>query len=165
MTEIIQEMTADRDKLEMSLGDILDVKAGVLLALIAVVATLTAGLLAYSGIGKISQWCELLSLVTLVVAGVFSCLTLFPRDYVLPDLPEAYNKWQEELRKYYSDPVDVNTEMIKGFESTAFQRINYNHENNKAKSRFLFTSFAFTLVALASNVVTLAILGASKVLS
>jgi hypothetical protein len=44
-TNIFDTMTMERDHLELSLGDTLDVKGGILLAVITILGTLTGALL------------------------------------------------------------------------------------------------------------------------
>jgi hypothetical protein len=164
--ETLQEMTLERDRQELSLGDALDVKAGILLAVIAVLASLSGILFAIpnllSGMGEIAQ---LVSILCLVLACIFAVLTVIPRNYALADTPSKFVEWAESLRDYY--PTDTDREIVvqAGIAQKAAERIESNHKVNNLKSKLLALSFWPALVALVIDFSTLVIIGTFKVLS
>lgn len=163
---IYDTMTAERDQLELSLGDTLDVKAGILLAVITILGTLTGALLTSSSLGKSSQIAQVVSLSLLVLGCTFAIVAMLPRDYLLPDLPGKYKKWIDDVKQFYKDdPEEAESQTANGMAQVANERIETNHKINSNKSRYLSLSFWPTLLALAIDIGTLAVLGVSKILS
>jgi hypothetical protein len=164
--DIIGDMTMDRDHLELSLGDTLDVKAGIVLAAITVLGSLTGSLLASTGLGREWQVVQMFSLAALAIAAFFAVMALVPRDYLLPDTPDKYRKWVSELTELYKDyPGELETQTIEGLTQIASERIQTNHQINATKSWYLAVSFWATIAALGIDMVSLAALGVSKLLS
>jgi hypothetical protein len=166
LTNILRDMTMERDHFELTLGDTLDVKAVIVLALITVLGTLTGSLLASGTIGKELQTIQMLSLTLLALGAFFAVMTMVPRDYLLPDMPDKYTAWLDELKEYYKDnPGDLDSKAAEGLAQVAAERIAANHDLNSSKSRYLVISFWLTIAALTLNMLTLAALGVSKLLS
>ena len=163
--QFLTEMTAERDHLELSLGDTLDVKAGILLAVITILGSLTAALITTPNLSKGLSIAQMASLGLLVVGCVFAILALFPRNYLLPNLPSKYAEWAEKLQQYYERPEEAEAQATQDLTRVANQRIERNHKLNSAKSRYLHLSFWPTLLALAIDIGTLGYLGALKILS
>ena len=93
-------------------------------------------------------------------------MALVPRDYLLPDTPDKYRKWLEDLKEYYkNNPEQLESKTIEGITEVATERIATNHGINSAKSQYLTVSFWMTITALTIDIVTLAALGLLKLLS
>ncbi len=166
MTRMVQEATTDRDRMELSLGDTLDVKTGILLAAIAVLGALTSGLLTNGSLGKGVQTAQIVSLGMLSVGAFFAVWAIWPRDYLLPELPDAYAKWLLDLRNHYGNAQDQAESAFEiGMISKANERIHRNHRINRIKSRWLFRAFVPTFIALLIDLGTLASIEAVKFLS
>jgi hypothetical protein len=166
MAGIVQETTLDRDRMELSLGDTLDVKTGILLAAITVLGALTSTLLGSSTIGKPLETAQIVSLGLLATGAFFAVWAIWPRNYLLPDLPDAYAKWMHDLTRHYEHNLEqAESEFESGIMKQANERIHRNHRINASKSRWLFRAFWPTLLALLIDLGTLASLGAIKLLS
>lgn len=148
-----------KDALEFGLGDTLDVKASILLAAIALLATQTA----YFLDKQVSGLPHLLlvgAALLLVLATVAALLELWPRDYMAP-VPESGGLNRiEELSQFYSEFEDADADFIlaeltKDEIEWAIDRIGRNRKANNFKSRFLNLSFYLTLVAMGLNIATL----------
>ena len=122
--------------------------------------------MASSAIGRELQLVQMLSLACLAIAALFSVIAMVPRDYLLPDTPDKYKKWVEELREYYKDNPDaVESQTREALTQVATERITKNHDINSAKSRYLEISFWLTIAALAVDITSLAAIGLLKLLS
>lgn len=166
MADIFHDMVLDRDRFELSLGDTLDVKAGIVLAVITLLGTLTAALLASTSLGKCIQAAQLASLFLLVLGSLFAVWTLVPRGYFLPNLPDEYAKWFQRLEQHYKDnPAEADLQVAKEISNLAMERIKKNHDINRKKSRYLVLSFWPTLLALIVDIVTLITLMISRLSS
>jgi hypothetical protein len=165
--DIIGDMTMERDHMELSLGDTLDVKAGIVLAAITVLGSLTGTLLGSTPpIPKEAQIAQMFSLGFIAVGALFSVMAMVPREYLLPDTPEKYRKWIEDLKEYYKDnPAELESKTVEGLTQVATQRITTNHEINSAKSGYLVVSFWVTIAALTIDMVSLAAIALLKLLS
>lgn len=166
MRAVVQEAAFERDRLEFSLGDTLDVKSGILLAAITVLGTLTGGLLAISDLAKPLQTAQMISLGLLAIGACFTVWSIWPRSYLMPDMPEVYAGWMRELKEYYKDDAErAESEFEIGLTAKANERVERNHGINAMKSRWLFRAFVPTLIALLIDLGTLGYLGALKLLS
>ncbi len=166
MENIFQEMTLERDHQELSLGDAIDVKAGILLAVIAVLATLSGILFAIPKLlSEEGEVVQLASIMCLAVACVFAVLTVLPRDYFIAELPRKYEAWGDTLRQYYGSDAERQAAIASGIVEQASKRIEKNQKINLKKSQLLSRSFWPVLIALAIDVCTLFVLGLVRVLS
>jgi hypothetical protein len=155
----------ERDRQELALGDTLDVKSGILLALIAVLATVSGTLLADPHLGQLYGVAQIASLCIAATGAFCAVWSLFPRDYSLPGAPEAYRRFFEGVGLAFPDDPDGGEHYaIEGIASLAAQRIEVNHALNATKSKWLNFAFFPAIIALTINLITLVCLAASKTL-
>ncbi len=151
------EINAKED-LSLRLGDALDVKASIGLAVILFLATQSAYLLD-KGVPHLGIVYQILSIVCIVIAAIFSLLELWPVVYVLPEpeSPEISHRI-EELTLHYSAYPDVEVYAAKAFMDDqinwATKRIADNQKKNRRKSTLLAVSFCFTGFAVVINLLT-----------
>ena len=156
----------DRDQQELSLGDTLDVKAGVLLALIAVLATISGALLADPHLERYYGIAQMVSLCVAAVGAFCAVWALIPRSYFLPGSPAKYKKYLEGMELAYSDnPSEGEQRAMAEIAEMAAQRIEVNHAINATKSRWLSYAFYPALVALVIDLGTLVSVAIAKSLS
>jgi hypothetical protein len=166
MSSILHDITMERDQQELSLGDTLDVKAGILLALIAVLATISGTLLSDSHLERFYGVGQMVSLCVIAVGAFFAVWTLIPRNYWLPGSPITYEKYLEEMELAFSDnPGEGERQATVGITKMAAERVQKNHEHNADKSRWLTCAFVPVLIALTIDLATLVCLAAAKILS
>lgn len=163
--QFLAEMTTERDHLELSLGDTLDVKAGILLAVITILGSLTAALITTPNLNRWLSIAQMVSLGLLAIGCAFAIVALFPRKYLLPNLPNTYAAWAEQLQEYFERPEEAEARATQDLTRVANQRIERNHKLNSIKSTYLNLSFWPTLVALAIDIGALAYLCVIKILS
>jgi hypothetical protein len=153
----LEEINAKED-LSLRLGDALDVKASIGLAIILFLATQSAYLLD-KGLPRFGMAMQIFSIVCVVLAALFALSELWPIVYVLPE-PESPEISQriEELTTHYSAYPDVETNAAKAFMDDqidwATKRIADNQKKNRRKSALLALSFLFTVGAVAINLLT-----------
>jgi hypothetical protein len=166
MNSLLQDMTLERDSLELNIGDALDIKAGILLAMIAVLASLSG---IFFAIPKLlsdrAEIAQLVSILCLALACIFAVLTVIPRTYLLSETPCKYAEWVDSLGQYYPSESEREIAMRAGIVQKAAERIESNLKINKKKSKLLALSFWPALAALVIDVGTLVLLGTIKVLS
>jgi len=151
------EINAKED-LSLRLGDALDVKASIGLAVILFLATQSAYLLD-KGLPRLGIVYQIFSIACVVLAAIFSLWELWPMVYVLPspESPEISHRI-EELRAHYSAYPDVETLAAEAFMDDeiawAAKRIADNQKKNRKKSIRLELSFVFTGGAVVINLLT-----------
>jgi hypothetical protein len=159
---LLGEINAKED-LSLRLGDALDVKASIHLAILIFLATQTAYFFDKS-LPRLAVNMQLFSLVCEIAAIVFALLELRPIKYILPE-PESVviTDRIDELTQFYrgmhSETVehDVAWAITRDQIAWTKKRITNNQKLNRLKSGFLEASFWFTLGAVVLNVLTLTI--------
>jgi hypothetical protein len=151
------EINAKED-LSLRLGDALDVKASIGLAVILFLATQSAYLLD-KGLPRFGMAMQIVAIACVVLAAVFALMELWPQVYVLPE-PESPEISQriKELTVHYGNYPDVEMHAAKAFMDDqiywATKRIAGNQKKNRWKSTLLALSFLFTGGAVAINLLT-----------
>lgn len=148
----------DRDAREFSLGDTLDVKASVILAVIVFLAAQSEHFF-QGNLNLCMRGLQYLSVLALVLGGIFAVIELIPRDYGAEGSPSSYDKWVSDLESYYAGKENADAlvveQAIRGRLTRATERIEANIAVNKGKSTFLSLCFICTTVSLAANLLTM----------
>lgn len=151
------EVNAKED-LSLRLGDALDVKASIGLAVILFLATQSAYLLD-KGLPRLGTVMQILSIACVILSAIFALMELWPQVYVLPE-PESHQISQriEELTAHYRNYPEVETYAARAFMDDqidwATKRIADNQKKNRRKSTLLALSFVFTGGAVVINLLT-----------
>jgi hypothetical protein len=153
----LEEINAKED-LSLRLGDALDVKASIGLAIILFLATQSAYLLD-KGLSRLLVQVQFVSIVCVVLAALFALFELWPRVYVLPE-PESpiISQRIDQLTSHYSAYPDLETNVANALLRDEMQwaatRIADNQKKNRHKSMLLEGSFWFTGIAVVINLLT-----------
>ena len=149
------EHARDRDSFELSLGDALDVKGSILLAAIAIMATLSGYILGIGRVPELLRLAQVLSVAILSIGGILTIGELWPRDYLLYDTPEAYSKWMSDIESRQNQPAGGGNvaliEILQGAVEIANEGITENHRINKRKSALLNAAFYSVVASLIIN--------------
>jgi hypothetical protein len=148
-----------KDDLTLKLGDTLDVKASILLAAIALLATQTAYFLDKQT-SRLTHDLLIFAALSLGAAMVCAFVELCPRRYMMPAPDSSGVSRAGELRDFYSQHADVGADVMfdeftKNEIEWAQKRIAANRRINRIKSFCLEYSFYFTAVAMTLNIATL----------
>lgn len=157
---ILKERTLERDRLEFFAGDVLDVKAG----LVLVVLTFLAG--QASDLFKDAHGCVEITLVSVSLGAVTlgALLALwqwFPVKYGVLSRPIEYRPWLETVLKGHSERKVPEADTVSKLEnieiSQASERIETNRTLNKNKLRLMKGCFACVFISLLANVAAVAV--------
>src|SRR5712691_6291973 len=103
---LLEEVNAKED-LAVRLGDTLDTKASIGLAIIIFLATQSAYFLD-KGLMRFPGTMQIFSIICSVVAGILALAELWPREYILPQPESDYIQQRiDELTTHYSPYPDV----------------------------------------------------------
>lgn len=153
----LSEVNAKED-LSLRLGDALDVKASISLAVILFLATQTAYFVD-KGLPQYGVYIQAPSTLCVVLAALLALLELWPITYGLPApesprVSERIAELTEHYRPYPNVEQNVTEEIIKDETAWAIERIKDNGTKNNWKSEMLAWSFRFTGVAVLLNLAT-----------
>lgn len=175
----VESIAFERDQQEFALGDTLDIKTGLMLTGLTFLAILTSDLMKSTGVSHVEVWAVLsrhlpltvtffqwtaqfISVLAIIVGGVYSVFVLFPRDYYREPVPSKYVNWVDETEKYREahpdedvEPVTAKKLVAKRLEN-AIGNVQTNLELNKRKSGYMFVAFICMAISFGANILTLA---------
>ena len=102
LTNALFEYVQERDRNEFALGDVLDVKTGLVLAGLTFLA-IQSGDFIKPGLPLCQMVAQIISVSALVVGGILAVCELWPRDYDREATPEKYEAWFADTDKYKAE--------------------------------------------------------------
>jgi hypothetical protein len=150
------EAAQKADDLERGLGDVLDVKASVILVAVTFLAALSQSLIASTLTNALQSHSNLIALVAQAVAVVFLSISagyilieLWPQEYDLPPTPQEDEEWINSYATQRSDmsPAQVLRDVYEGKILRASERVAKNKIINITKSARLGWGFKAVLAA------------------
>lgn len=146
------EQARERDAFEISLGDTLDVKGSILLAAVAIMASLSVYILGMGGIPPCLREAQIAAIAAMSIGAALTIGQLWPRNYSLDEMPEVYSNWMDS--EVEQDAGDLNSAIGKTIQlaiDLANEGISANHKINKLKSALLHAAFYFVAASMALN--------------
>jgi hypothetical protein len=157
--KLLKEHTLERDRVELSTGDVLDVKAGLLLIMLIFLAQ-QIGTVFQGSLSTSQRLLEAVSITGLVIGGLLAIVQLLPKKYSVLSSPSKYEKWLYELRKHYAADTNPEAEVLVLAERTeisqAIERVQKNEALNKGKVRLIKICFFCVMASFAANIATIA---------
>jgi hypothetical protein len=157
--KILKEHTLERDRIELSTGDVLDVKAGLLLVMLVFLAEQTSNIF-QANLNAFQAFLDWVSILGLIIGGLLAVVQLMPKKYSVLSYPGAYEKWLHGLRSLYSEEKNPEAEVMRVAEdaeiSQAVERIDRNLELNRNKIRLIKLCFYCVIATFLANIVMLA---------
>lgn len=136
--EFISQMARDRDRFELDLSDALDVKASIVLLILTFLGTVSATVLLADKVPPVGKLTQIPVIVSLVISGIFCVVSLWPKQYLLDDLPQRYAEWAATLGESDSEQLrDIANLSL----ALAHERISHNSKLNKSKIWYLNGAF------------------------
>ncbi len=155
----LYETATEKSRYQLDLVNVLDVKGGLLLAIIALFCTdpLRAFSVTTATQSAIPHTLQSVYAVFLFVAAVFSVADLWPRRYRRDPLPQEDARWASQLTEHYEKyPVEnlktgeaVRVQIANAMVERIGKRVSGNEKLNASKIRRLSASFYCTVLALA----------------
>ncbi|SRR5258708_7534141 len=91
----LSQYAHERDLQAFTLGDTIDIKAGLILASLTFLA-IQSGTLSGSGMTLYQSIVQAVSIIAVVSGGVLTVLVLWPRNYEREAAPDKYDAWISE---------------------------------------------------------------------
>lgn len=154
------EINAKED-LSLRLGDALDMKASISLAVIVFLATQSAYFFD-KRLPHLAFCIQAVSVICVALAAIFAVIELWPVTYGLPApessrIPQRLQELREHYRPYANAEENSVNAIIEDEIAWAIERIGANDTKNIRKSNALAWSFWFTAAAMFLNLVTVII--------
>ncbi len=102
--DFILEKTKERDRFELELSDTFDVKASIVLLILTFLGTISATILTADRLAQMAKLAQFPVIAGVVISGIFCVACLWPKVYLLDDLPETYSKSLPGLGQPQSRP-------------------------------------------------------------
>ncbi len=136
--DFILEKTKERDRFELELSDTFDVKASIVLLILTFLGTISATILTADRLAQMAKLAQFPVIAGVVISGIFCVACLWPKVYLLDDLPETYSKSLPGLGQSDAERLEkvtnISIELANG-------RISHNHALNATKSWALNRAF------------------------
>jgi hypothetical protein len=155
MPTLIYELTLERDRDELRMAEGLDIKAGILLALTAVLVTINGALLADSHLTKRLQVDQLIALGLAALSALLSCAVVIYRFYERSEKSASIRRFIEKIER---SGLNVPSVQIQGMEiKEALTRSLHNYKVNRIRYALLILGFVPAVVSLLIDIVTIAL--------
>jgi hypothetical protein len=141
-----------RDEMYYQLADVLDVKAGVILAVDAFLAALSGQILLVNDLPVAIKGIEVVAVLALSAALALGVISLWPRDFDIPPKPEQWSAhYQKLLKSYEADVSKAKEQFEKDRKTRILDRIAKNSGLTDAKAKLNKKAFYGTALAILLN--------------
>jgi hypothetical protein len=153
LQDLIAEDAKRLDEAYYAVGDVLDVKASILLVVVTFLGTLSGEILTVGSLPTLIKLFQVASILALCAIGVMVVTCLWTKEFRLPPPPDELQKWVVQLAEHYKQEHDTSDglefavvdEFEKKRAEQTLERItsNLNHARRKGK----LIKFSFYLLA------------------
>lgn len=164
MKEKIQNAIADDarrlDEIFFQLGDVLDVKASIILVVITFLGALSGQVLVLKDLPLTIKLMQVIAVLLLTASLSVTICSLWPREFDAPPKPEEWLDYLEQLTKHFEDEQTDSSDLIlEEFEKAkarrTLERIAKNRGITNTKSDFNTWAFRGMLIAAGVQSLTL----------
>ena len=155
MPTYVHQVAVEMDAKEIAKGNSIDLKAGILIAILAVLISTNSVLLTVPGTNKPIQVLQLISLLLSTLAS-FICLgAIFHLPYERADFPETDRAFIEDMEKSCGTDAIVQISVKTVLES--LNRAKANWKINRIRIGCLLLSFIFAFLSMLLNVASIVV--------
>ena len=155
--DLIVERLNAKDELTYQRGDTLDVKASIVLVVVTFLAGQSADILAKGNLTHLGKVVQIVSAVSIALAGILVWGQLWPREYEV-EAAEKLPQWKQDLEAFYSQDSNASATvaalLVEGIIARTIERIYVNSAINKRRSNLLLWSYIFASLSLGTNLMT-----------
>ncbi len=147
------------DELFFQLGDVLDVKASIILVVISFLGAISGQVLLISDLHHFIKGVQVVAVLSLAVGLVLTVWSLWPRVFDAPRDTAEWLAYLQELEKHFADKADAAELVAKDFFQDMAQRrqerITKNRTLTTAKSNLNDWAIRATVVAASAEALSL----------
>jgi hypothetical protein len=157
--DVIAEQEKHLDELFFQVGDVLDVKASIILVVISFLGAISSQILLVQDLSCLIKGLQILAVLALA-GGVFTTVwSLWPRVFDAPPNTEEWIEYLQELEKFYAGQEDSAERAFKAFKDSISKRRQERISKNRAlaerKSNLNSWAFRATVVAASAEAICL----------
>lgn len=147
------------DELFFQLGDVLDVKASIILVVITFLGTISSQVLVVPNLPNLIKGIQIIAVLALGFGLVATVWSLWPRAFEAPQDAAEWLDYLQKLEKHYAGKDDTSELVAKDFSQDMARRrqdrITRNRALAKTKAKFNNVAFRATVVAASAEAVSL----------
>jgi len=155
----IAEHEKRMDELFFQLGDVLDVKASIILVVISFLGTISGLVLAIHDLPYLIRGIQMIAVLSLAGGVVATVWSLWPRVFDAPPDTAEWLTYQQELQTYFAGKDDASELVSKAFADSVSkrrqERIAKNRALTEVKSNLNDWAFRGTVIAASAQAVSL----------
>lgn len=153
------EEALKEDAFELSIGDTIDMKTGIVLAAIGFVGALSGIILFVQNMPIILKLAQAVSILAMSVSVILAFVALWPVAYLVETSVDELERWISELAQFYEAERDAEAKILEEMSrekyTRAKERITANREVNARKLLFMSWSLKTVFLASAIDIATL----------
>jgi hypothetical protein len=147
------------DDLNYQVGDVLDVKASIILVVVTFLGTLSGEFLSITDLPTTIKIIQIVAVVMVSAAGILTLFALWPRQFDIPQKPEEVSEYVNALEAHFkgkpSNDSLVWEEFCKQRMDSILARIATNKELADSKARFNQWAFYALVMGILAQLTTL----------
>lgn len=151
IADLVADDAKRLDEIIFQTGDVLDVKASIILVAVTFLATLSGEILTVSDLPVAIKVIQVIAVVAVSIAGVLTVCALWPRQFDVPPSPTRTSAYAEQLQQYFRGKLNADELLVEDLRKDAMEirleRIATNRRLAVSKSRF--NKFAFYSIGVA----------------
>jgi hypothetical protein len=155
---LVEEATR-LDEIAYQVGDVLDVKASVILVVLTFLGTLASQVLPIPDLPVTIKIIQIVAVIALSIAGTFTICTLWPRKFAIPPSPLESWEYAEALIKHFHGAGDAEDlafqQLQKSKTDLALDRIVKNRQLAASKAKFNKYAFYAMVVSVIAQLASL----------
>lgn len=157
---LLKERSLERDRIAFSTGDVLDIKAGLVLVILVFLAGQATDLFK-DACGSVETVSVVVSLGAVTVGALLALVQWLPAKYRVLSEPAKYRPWLEDTLQRHSERKVAESDTLAYLENIeidqATERVSINIALNEKKLRWMKGSFVCVFVSLFANILAVAI--------
>lgn len=159
IVDLVAEDAKRLDEIKYQVGDVLDVKASIILVAVTFLATLSGEILAVSDLPAAIKIIQVVAVVAVSVGGISTLWALWPRKFDIPPRPDESSAYAEELEEHFRGKLDSDELIVKQFTQTVMtlrlERIAANDKLASSKTKLNKCAFYSIGVAVFAELASL----------
>ncbi|MGA7856039.1 MAG: hypothetical protein WCA15_22150 [Candidatus Acidiferrales bacterium] len=163
IVEVLRDDTEKLDELYYQLGDVLDVKASIILVLVTLLGAVSGQVLSLQALSPALKFLQVISVVSLGAAVILTILALRISRFYASPLPSEWAQSLMDWHLYYSNYPDSEDLLWEHFsqvrDELTLERVTKNRILTQQKSALNKWALRATTLALAFEFLSLVLLG------
>ncbi len=159
LADHIAEEAKRLDEITYQAGDVLDVKASIVLLVITFLGTLSGQIISVPDLSPTIKVIQVVAVAALCSSGLLTLCALWPRDFGIPRDPKKLTTYVNSLFEYFGDKPNPEELVLQQYEvvrnQSVVDRISTNTYFARSKARLNKLAFYAVAVSLLAELISL----------